>query len=176
MSRFYSCCKHWKKVSWKMDYGFNLTRSSAMTQTIHIGQHIWSFLKLCNDVATEDIEDALLTANTRGAELVRKYVSTRIVEWNIPFFSPMTRQNSKETKETFSSLYKSVVNTTGNVKKLWKLTDVWCKDCLMHNSQLGHNVDMSSILKHELSCIPLSLANTDGTTKSNSKSALLGIL
>ena len=37
-----------------------------------------------NDVATENIEDALLTANTRGAELVREYVSTRIVERNIP--------------------------------------------------------------------------------------------
>ena len=49
-----------------------------------------------NDVATEDIVDALLTANTRGAELVRKYVYTRIVERNIPFFSPMKRQNSAQ--------------------------------------------------------------------------------
>ena len=37
-------------------------------------------------------------------------------------------------------------------------------------------MDMSSILKHELSCVPLSLANTNGTASSNSKSALLGIL
>ena len=37
-------------------------------------------------------------------------------------------------------------------------------------------MDMRSILKHELSCVPLSLADTDGTIKSNSKSALLGIL
>ena len=35
---------------------------------------------------------------------------------------------------------------------------------------------MSSVLKHELSCVPLSLANTDGTINSNSKSGLLGIL
>ena len=34
-----------------------------------------------NDVATEDIEDALLAATTRGAELVRRYVSTRIVSF-----------------------------------------------------------------------------------------------
>ena len=54
-----------------------------------------------NDVATEDIKDALLTTKTRGAELVRKYVSTRIVERNIPFFAPMKRYNS----EAFSSLY-----------------------------------------------------------------------
>ena len=39
-----------------------------------------------NDVATEAIEDALLTANKRGAELVREYVSRRIVERNIPYF------------------------------------------------------------------------------------------
>ena len=45
-----------------------------------------------NDVATEDIEDALLTTNTRDAELVGKYVSRRIVV-SIPFFSPMKRQN-----------------------------------------------------------------------------------
>ena len=61
----------------------------------------------------EDIEDALLTASTRGAELVSKYVSTCIVERSITFFSPTKRQNSK----TFSSLYKSVVNTTGDAKK-----------------------------------------------------------
>ena len=36
-----------------------------------------------NDVATEDIEGVLLNANTRGAELVRKYVSTRIVCKNL---------------------------------------------------------------------------------------------
>ena len=65
-----------------------------------------------NDVATENIEDAFLTANKRGAELVRKNVSTRIFDRSIPFFYPMKRQNSK----TFSSLYKSVF-TTGNVKK-----------------------------------------------------------
>ena len=67
-----------------------------------------------NDVATEYIEDAHLTANTRGAELVRGYVSKCIVGRNIPFFAPMKRQNSK----TLSSLYNSFVNTTGNVKKL----------------------------------------------------------
>ena len=73
--------------------------------------HLFSLTS--NDIATEDIEDALLAATTRGAELLRKYVSTRIDERNIPFFSPMKRQNSK----TFSGLYKSVFNTTGNVKK-----------------------------------------------------------
>ena len=50
-----------------------------------------------NDVATEDIKDALLTANIRGAEQVRNYVSIRIVEMNIPFFSLCSK--------TFSSLY-----------------------------------------------------------------------
>ena len=70
-------------------------------------------LKYIEKALTEDIKDAHLTANTRGAELVRKYVSTLIVERHIPLFSLMKRRNSK----TFSSLYKSVVNTTGNVKK-----------------------------------------------------------
>ena len=44
--------------------------------------------------------------------LVRKYVTTRIVERIITFFSPMKRQSS------ITSLYKSVVNTTVNVTKL----------------------------------------------------------
>ena len=35
---------------------------------------------------------------------------------------------------------------------------------------------MSGILKHDLMCVPLLVANTDGTINSNSKSALLGIL
>ena len=47
---------------------------------------------------------------------------------------------------------------------------------LLSAQQSGRNVDMSIILKHELSCVPLSLANTDGTMNSNPKSALLGIL
>ena len=128
-------------------------------------------MKSCDNVTTEDIEDALLTANTRGAELVRKYVSTRIVERNIRVFSPMKRQNSK----TFPSLYKSFVNTTGNVKKGVK-ADIRLMQRLLNAQQSRRNVNISSILKHKLSCIPISLANTDGTIKSNSKSALLGIL
>ena len=47
---------------------------------------------------------------------------------------------------------------------------------LLNAQQSGRNVDMSSILKHKLSCVPLSLSNTDDTINSNSKSALLGIL
>ena len=47
---------------------------------------------------------------------------------------------------------------------------------LLDAQQSGRNVDMSSILKHKHSCVPLSLANTDGTINSNSKSALPGIL
>ena len=98
-------------------------------------------------------------------------MSTRIVERNIPFFSPMKRQNSK----TFSSLYKSFVNTAGNAKKIVK-ADRRLMQRLLNAQQSRRNVDMSNILKHKLSCVPLLLANTDGTIKSNSKSALLGIL
>ena len=96
---------------------------------------------------------------------------TRIVKRNIPFFSPMKRQNSK----TFSSLYKPFVNATENVKKVVE-ADRRLMQRLLNAQQSERNVDMSSILKHELSCVPLSLENTDGSINSNSKSALLGIL
>ena len=47
---------------------------------------------------------------------------------------------------------------------------------LRNAQQSGRNVDMSNILKHEFSCVLLSLANTDGKINLNSESALLGIL
>ena len=51
-----------------------------MKSTLEASGHLLSLNT--NDVATEDIEDSILTANTSSAELVRKYVSTRIVQRN----------------------------------------------------------------------------------------------
>ena len=118
-----------------------------------------------NDEATGDIEDALLTTNTRDTGNMCLHASE-----NIPLLDPMKRQNSK----TFLSLYKSVVNKTGNVVKKVEKADRRLMQRLLNAQQSGRNVDMSSILKHKLSRVPLPLANTDGTI--NSKSALLGIL
>ena len=88
-----------------------------------------------NDVGTEDIEDAPLTANTRGAELVRKYVSTCIVVRNIPFFSPMKRQNILKSVQICCKY-------NWECKKVVK-ADRRLMQKLLNAQQPGRNVDMS---------------------------------
>ena len=53
-----------------------------------------------------------------------------------------------------------------------------CMICvrLFNAQQVGCVVDMKELLKHELSCVPSSLARTDGTMNTNAKSHLLDIL
>ena len=73
--------------------------------------HVPKLMSLAsNDVATNflcQIEQDLLTAEDRGQKLVKNTVQQRLVDKTVPFFDPLTRNNSK----TFGTLYKTTVTT-----------------------------------------------------------------
>jgi len=123
------------------------------------------------DVATDEIQADILGAKSRGINRVLQDVKSRLVEKSESFFDPMKKQNSK----TFANLYKFEIVTSPSERKVIK-ADRRLMQRLVNAQQCGRVVDMSTILKHELAVVPLSLAKTDGTMHSTTKSDLLGIL
>ena len=125
-----------------------------------------------NDIATEEIAADLLTANERGKDAVLKNVKERLVEKSVPFFHRQKKQKSK----TFATLYETPVqDKKQKVTKTIK-ADRQLMQRLFNASQAGRVVDLHKVLKHELSAVPSSLANTDKTMHSTQKSALLPLL
>lgn len=101
-----------------------------------------------------------------------KNVKERLVEKSVPFFDRQKCQKSK----TFATLYETPVqDRKQKVPKTIK-ADRQLMQRLFNASQAGRVVDLYKVLKHELSVVPLSLANTDKIMKNTQKSALLPLL
>ena len=125
-----------------------------------------------NDLATDGITTDLLTAEEKGVELVKQNVKERLVERSVPFFGRQKRQKSK----TFATLYETPVHdkkpeTTKTIK-----ADRQLMQRLFNAAQAGHAVDLHKVLEHELSAVPLSLANRAKKMNTNKKSAMLPLL
>ena len=114
-----------------------------------------------NDVVTDDIATDLLSASERGKQLVQNFVKQRIIKRTEPIYSTIKRQNSKTFKHLYSTAPTSVVAEKRVIKDDRKLIPR-----LLNASQTGRKVDMSSILKHELTQVRLSLAKMNGTMNS----------
>ena len=112
---------------------------------------------LTNDIATVEIEDDLLSAEARGKLLVKDNVQKRLVDKSVKFFDPLKKNNSKN----FGTLYTTKVTAAHNETKTVK-ADRKLVQQLFNASRAGRNVQLETVLKHELSCIPLSLGKTDG--------------
>ena len=123
------------------------------------------------DVATSEIKDDLFSARSRGAVLVKRNVTERLVEKKVKFFDPVKRNNSK----TFATLYKTRVVTQKSENKTVK-ADRKLIQKLLNASQAGRNIEMERILSHELSILPLSLVKTNGQMNTTSKSEMLELL
>ena len=125
-----------------------------------------------NDLATDGITTDLLTAEEKGVELVKQNVKERLVERSVPFFEKQKRQKSK----TFATLYETPVHdkkpkTTKAIK-----ADRQLMQRLFNAAQAGRAVDLHKVLEHELSAVPLSLANRAKQMNTNIKSAMLPLL
>ena len=81
----------------------------------------------------------------------------------------------KHRSKTFATLYKATVSTKHNVQKTVK-ADRKLLQRLLNAVTAGRTVEMGSILKHELSPIPLSLAKHGGDMNSTQKSELIKVL
>ena len=123
-----------------------------------------------NDVATDDIQHDMLTAQQRGQQMVLENIGKYLVRKDMPFFDPIKKNKSK----TFATLYASSISIQ-NEKKVIK-ADRKLLQRLLTVSLAGRNIDMHDILKHELSNVPLPLANVNGTLNSTTNSDLVNIL
>ena len=94
-----------------------------------------------------------------------------MVDKSVKFFDPIKKNNSK----TFGTLDKTAVTNKEKVTKTLK-ADRKLIQQLFNASRAGKKIEMKSILKHELSVVPLSLAKTNGQMNSTSKSDLLNLI
>ena len=81
----------------------------------------------------------------------------------------------KHRSKTFATLYKTTVSTEHTVQKTVK-ADRKLLQGLLNAVTAGRTVEMGSILKHELSPVPLSLAKHGGDMNSTQKSELINVL
>ena len=124
-----------------------------------------------NDVASDEIQLDILTAEQRGQQKVVENASKWLVEKSVSFFDPLKKNKSN----TSATLYNITVNNMQNDKKVVR-TDRKLLQRLLIASLAGRQIDMHSILQHELSIVPLSLATTNGTLNMATKSDLINIL
>lgn len=123
------------------------------------------------DVAAQDIQKELLCAERKGVTLVETFVRERLESKTVHFFAPIKKNNPK----TFGTLYKCVTVSKTNEKKTLK-ADRRLMQQLFNASQAGRKVQISEIMKHELSPVPLSLAKLNGDMQACNKADLLNIL
>ena len=95
----------------------------------------------------------------------------RLIEKTVGFHDVLKKHRSK----TFATLYKATVATKHNVQKTVK-ADRKHLQRLLNSFTAGRTVEMGSILKHELSPVPLSLAKHGGDMNSTQKSVLINVL
>ena len=123
------------------------------------------------DAATADIADALLNASDKGQEYINQFIADRLIKKEISFHKVLHKANSK----TFASLYS--VNVTSEKQKILQIKadrDIFRRLLVAIESRRDINLD--ALLMKELSPVPLSLANSDGSLRATNKSQLGNIL
>ena len=120
------------------------------------------------DSAPTDVARDLLRAEERGKLHVITNVKQRLIEKTVGFHDVLKKHRSK----TLATLYKATVSTKHNVQKTVK-ADRKLLQQLLNAVTVGPTVEMGTILKHELSPVPLSLAKHGGDMNSTQKSELI---
>ena len=123
------------------------------------------------DSAPTDVVSDLLRAEERGKLHVITNLMQRLIEKTVGFHDVLKKHRSK----TFATLYKATVSTKHNVQKT-VTGDRNLLQRLLNAVTAGRTVEMGSILKHELSPVPLSLAKHGGDMNSTQKSELINVL
>ena len=123
-----------------------------------------------NNIATEEIDTDLLTANERRKVVVLRNVKERSFENSVPFFDRQKRQKLK----TFATLYEILVQDRKQVTKRIETDRQLIQ--ILFNALQAEVVDLHNVLKHELSVLPLSLWSMNKKMKSTQTSAMLPLL
>ena len=128
------------------------------------------------DIVTKDIENDLLSAQSKGQEEVNNFIIKRLIApepRNIKFRDPLSKNKSL----TFASLFevKQKDSKQKGIEKAIK-ADRKIIQRLITAYESGRRVDLSSILTHELLTVPYALAETNRTLRTGSKADLYEVL
>ena len=127
------------------------------------------------DVATPEIQESLLAAESLGLSQMRTFVDKRLCQppdsdMHLDLKAPIQKNKAK----TFASLYEVVKVSKGKENTIKVDRNILQR--LITAYRAGRDVNLENILQHELMTIPLSLAITDGILHSTNKSVLANIL
>ena len=130
-----------------------------------------SLVNLASDVvASQEVSDALLSAQLTGEQQFKKFVKERVMSQNVDFCSPLSKLNLS----TFSTLL-----ATRQMKSVGKEVVLKADRGLIPRMVVmaqNRQMDMRTVLTYPLGPLPWSLATTDGTLAKTTKSSLLHIL
>ena len=127
------------------------------------------------DLASEKIQLSLLNASNFGQEEIMKFVRDRILpppageEPPVGFYDPIKKQNAP----TFESLYQIPKKSDEKEKKTVVKADRNILVRLITAYQSGRQVDLPTILSHELFPVPLSLAEINGSLRTGNKAIMI---
>ena len=112
-----------------------------------------------------------LQQKARGKQHLVSNVQKRLIDGSVRFHDSIRKHFSK----TFGDLHKTTVSTKQHEMKSVK-ADRKLIQWLLNAVTAGRPVEMDSIMKHELSTVPLSIAKVGGDMHSTSKAELIDIL
>lgn len=109
-----------------------------------------------NDIVPDEITNEILSAERKGHSLVSDFVKSRLHNKDVEFYSRIPQVKAK----TIGSMYKSTVQVKKDAVSIVKAErDIFRRLLVVRDS--GRDVDLASILKHELSPVPYALASTN---------------
>ena len=123
------------------------------------------------DIASCDIVRDLLAAEDRGKQQLVNNVKQRLAENTVGFNEALRTHSSK----TFADMYKTKMSSILNVQKTIEAYRKLLQR-LPNAVTSGRTVQLGAILKHELSPIPLSLAQPSGDMNTTTKAELIAVL
>ena len=104
------------------------------------------------DIAPSDVVNDLLTAEDIGKQHLVSNVQKRLIDGSVWFHDSIRKHFS----ETFGDLYKTTVSTKQHEMKSVK-ADRKLIQWLLNAVTAGRPVEIDSVMKHELSTVPLDL-------------------
>lgn len=118
--------------------------------------------------ATKDIQDDLLRTDEVGQNALSKFIKERLVEKNVSFHSPLSRQNLR----TFAALKKKkqLTSTQKKVLEIKAERNLFGQLVLLSEE---HNISIDKTLSYPLGPVSWTLATADGSPMKTDKAKLL---
>ena len=124
------------------------------------------------------IQESLLRAKVLGQQYVNKFVHERLIvaeqcdKPDVSIYEPVRKNNAP----TFATLYQVVKHTNDRDQNTVMKADINVFRQLITSYEAGRSVDLSSVLKHELRPVPVSLAEMNGTLRTGNMSELANVV